>query len=281
MEEFLTRLEQALRAAHVPHPEEIIEKYRRRVALAHEADMTDEETLRMFGKIEDIVDKYRSSDSSAVAEIVTPNDWTFSLEDAYADTITLHRSQASGISYIVPNSLKEKLKVSLKEKEFSLADTDKGITRIIRSPRGEIIVNIGPDVSFDRFYLSTVSGKVDLCSLNANQAEIRTVSGRIAGGHLFADTVRIHTVSGTAEFSGIHSRECRLSTVSGDYTVRDICVDDADFETINGDIEMTGRILSFKASTLNGHILLNEKKISPSLADRFNGMFQKKEETDR
>ena len=58
-EEYLEKLKIVLEANNIDNVDEIVEKYKKRFVLAKDADMSDEEAIKILGDPEQVVKKYK------------------------------------------------------------------------------------------------------------------------------------------------------------------------------------------------------------------------------
>lgn len=251
--EYLANLEKALIANHIDNYQEIVEKYRKRFELAASADMTEEEAIKMMGSVESVVRKYVINNETEYKDT-----YSLKLDTALADKIVIKNTEQQGITVNMDEELFEKININRNEKKLTISD--KFGKSLFRKARGKVLIEVGPNVIFDLFSISTVSCDVEICSVNARKYTVQNVSGDYHIERINADEVRLTTVSGDYDILRIKAQNLRISTVSGDVKVSYLDIDNAIFDTISGDIAVSGRIKTKKGSCISGNINYTEIK---------------------
>ena len=246
-EEYLISLELALINAGVNDYEEIVEKYRKRFELAAMADMTTDEAIKMMGSIESVVKKYVGDEKSEYFDV-----YTFKLEDALASNIVIKRGSKSGIVVKVDEELLDKLNIQHQDNKLSI--TDKFGKSFFRKCRGSILIEIGDNIKFDKFEISTVSSDVEVCAINTIKTVFYTVSGDFDVDKIISEDVLLNSVSGDFNVGRIKTNEIRINTVSGDVDVSYIEAEKAIFDTVSGDINVCGKLKLKRGSSITGSI---------------------------
>lgn len=249
--EYLRNLELMLKAYNVENYLEIVEKYKKRFDLASDADMTEEEAIKMMGSVESVCKKY-----AGVEETIYYDVYSLKIDTALAEEIIVKKSEKNGIVINIDDELSDRLNINNSERKINISD--RFGKSFFRRARGRIFVEIGPNVKFDSFEIKTVSSDVEICDVNSKKYLISTVSGDFNIEKINADEVRINTVSGDLDILRIKSNNLRISTISGDADVSYIDVINAVFDTISGDIEVTGKILNKRGSSISGNITYNK-----------------------
>lgn len=246
-EEYLKSLELALIDAKVDNYEEIVEKYRKRFELAALADMTTDEAIKMMGSVESVVNKYSNCDKTEYYDV-----YTFRLDDALASEIKIINGSKPGIVINVDEELIDKLNINHQEHKITI--TDKFGKAFFRKCRGSILIEIGDNVKFDKFEVSTVSCDVEIGSINCIKCNIHSVSGDFDIEKIIAEDVNLTTVSGDFDVNRIKTNEIRINTVSGDADISYIEAEKAIFDTISGDIDVCGKLKLKRGSSISGSI---------------------------
>ena len=252
--EYLQELETSLKNFKVENYEEIVEKYRKRFVLANDAGMTEEEAIKMMGSVESVCKKYVfTEDTTNYYDF-----FEFKLEDALASEIKFIRSDKDGIVVNVDEDLIDKLNIN--RMDHKLVINDKFAKSFFRKRKGNILIEIGPNIKFTKFDISTVSCDVEICDVEAQKFSIHNVSGDYEIEKLICDNINLTTVSGDFDINRITTKEIKISTVSGDADIRYIKADIAIFDTISGDITLCGRVKLKRGSSISGSI--NYKEIN-------------------
>lgn len=246
-EEYLISLELALANAGVKDHFEIVEKYRKRFELAALADMTVDEAIKMMGSVESVVKKYVGEEKSSYFEV-----YTFKLDDALASEIIIKNGSKPGIVVNVDEELIDKLNIHHQDNKLLI--TDKFGKSFFRKCRGSILIEIGDNIKFDKFEVSTVSCDVEVSSINAIKTVFYTVSGDFDIEKIVSEDVLLNSVSGDFSVGRIKTNDIRINTVSGDVDVSYIEADKAIFDTISGDINVCGKLKLKRGSSITGSI---------------------------
>lgn len=246
-EEYLKSLELALSEAGVSDYLDIVEKYRKRFELATLADMTTDEAIKMMGSVESVVNKYSNGEKTEYFDV-----YTFRLDDALANEIIIKKGSKPGIVINVDEELMDKLNISHQENKITI--TDKFGKGFFRKCKGSILIEIGDNVKFDKFEVSTVSCDVEIGFINAIKCVLYTVSGDFEVEKVIAEEVLINSVSGDFDVNRIKTKEIRINTVSGDVDISYIEADKAIFDTISGDIDVCGKLKLKRGSSISGSI---------------------------
>ena len=246
-EEYLISLELALNNAGVSNVSEIVEKYRKRFELAALADMTTDEAIKMMGSVESVVKKYIDDENVEYYDV-----YTFKLEDALASNIIIKKGTKPGIVINVDEELLDKLNIQHQDNKLSI--TDKFGKSFFRRCRGSILIEIGDNIKFDKFEISTVSCDVEVCAINTIKTSFYTVSGDFDIDKISAEDILLNSVSGDFNVGRIKTNEIRINTVSGDVEVSYIEADKAIFDTISGDINVCGKLKLKRGSSITGSI---------------------------
>ncbi|MBE6131271.1 MAG: hypothetical protein E7183_06070 [Erysipelotrichaceae bacterium] len=246
-EEYLISLELALVNAGISNADEIVDKYRKRFELAALADMSVDEAIKMMGSVESVVKKYIDNENVEYYDV-----YTFKLEDALASNIVIKKGTKPGIVINVDEELLDKLNIQHQDNKLSI--TDKFGKSFFRRCRGSILIEIGDNIKFDKFEISTVSCDVEVCAINTIKTSFYTVSGDFDIDKIIAEDVLLNSVSGDFNVSRIKTNEIRINTVSGDVEVSYIEADKAIFDTISGDINVCGKLKLKRGSSITGSI---------------------------
>lgn len=274
MNEFLKRLEEELNRVGATNKEEILSKYRRRFELAKEAGMSESETLEKLGSIDRILAEEGFCIS---AEARCYRSYEVDISDSLAESIHFRLVDGDQVAYVVSSDLERNLDVVMNDREMRIKDKSGGESD---KKYGEMIVNIGRDLALSTVKISCVSAKCYLDDLKAKNFVFKMVDGELSAGLLEAETIRISSVSGNVSCAGIDAVSLNFKTVQSDADFGAVHVENANFYSVKGNIRMSGEIKESKVTSLNGTVWLNDKKLKPSLSDKFNGLFRKKEKPE-
>lgn len=269
MNEFLKRLEEELDRVGSANKEEILSKYRRRFELAKEAGMSEREAIEKFGSIERILAEEGLCIPTEAREY---RSYEVDISDSLAERIYFHLVDGDQVAYVVSSDLEKNLDVVMNEREMKIKDKTGGESD---KKYGDMTVNIGRDLALSRVKISCVSAQCRFDDLKAKEFVFKMVDGKFDAGFLKAETIRISSVSGDISCAGIDAKNLNLKTVQSDADLGTVHAENASFYSVKGKIRADGEIKQSKVTTLNGSVLLNDKKMKPSLSEKFNGLFRK------
>jgi len=101
----------------------------------------------------------------------------------------------------------------------------------------EVLIPHALSDDFDRFHVNTVSGRVLVSNIEAEDFNVRTTSGRIELRDITAPRLTAATTSGRIELFDIASANLNASTTSGRIEITDIEADEIQLRTVSGRIE--------------------------------------------
>ena len=155
---------------------------------------------------------------------------------------------------------------SLRDREEMVVNIDGGTLRIYFAERHtfqtnmpskqlEILIPYALSEHFADFHVNTVSGRIEVSDIGANDVSLRTTSGRIVISGIDADEIHLQTVSGRIETRNTVTPDLQTQTTSGRHELF------GDFERVNarstsGRIEVTSTTVpeSLTARTTSGRI---------------------------
>jgi len=149
-------------------------------------------------------------------------------------------------------------------------DMRRGSSRFRNTPtkRLEVLIPHGLAGDFDRFHVDTVSGRVEVRGITAEDFVISTVSGRIELTDITAPTVRASTTSGRIELLAVQGEEIRLHTISGRIVTRDTVADHLDTNTTSGRHELSGTFGYVNVWSTSGRIEVTSTIVPERLTAR-------------
>lgn len=250
--EYLELLESSLKDYNIKDYEAIVEKYRKRFILASDAGMTEQEAIKMMGSVESVCKKYMvEEDNTSYYEY-----FEFKLDVALAEDIVFKRSNKNGITVNVDEKLIDKLNIN--RLDHKLIINEKFGKGLFRKRSGNILIEIGQNIKFSKFDISTVSSDVFICDIDATKFSVHNVSGDYEIERIVCENLNLATVSGDFEINRIIAKEIKVSTVSGDADIKYIEADTAIFDTISGDINIRGNVKLKRGSSITGSINYKE-----------------------
>ena len=142
-----------------------------------------------------------------------------------------------------------------------------------------------PQRHWEQLEISTTNGDVDIHDgvLEADAVSLRTVSGDMELDSLEVQRLEAESTSGDLELSGIKARRLEVTTTSGDLSLTGSECDELLFhstsgdldgtdvtaavlvETISGDVSLSGTIRALKADSASGDLELSSEKLPETL----------------
>lgn len=275
-EDFLKEIEEAAEKKGV-NADKIIEKYKRRYALALEAGFTEEEALEKFGKAEDIVNaecdnekptektyekpKYNAETDGFLsdndnADDVSGND--FIIEIAHGFDLTVISDDSHGISCRTEGAFGEFYDITATEKSLKVKPKANS-GNMKTGKRGELTVYVDKNLTFNNVLLSSAAGDTDASefSVKTRNFEISSAGpGDIDFGEIEASgKAVIKTVSGDLNVGYLSSPSVKLSTVSGDADIETVITDMLKISSVSGDVNLeTAKAKSLEVSAVSGDV---------------------------
>ena len=298
-EDFLKKIEEEADKKGV-NADKIIEKYKRRYALALEAGFTEEEALEKFGSAEDIVnaeccDKPTEKpsekpkfDDEANDNEISGND--FIIEIAHGFDLTVISDDSHGISCRTEGAFGEYYDITATEKSLKVKPKENsGNMKVGR--RGELTVYVDKNLTFNNVLLSLAAGDTDASDFSvktrnfeissagsgdidfgeieaSGKAVIKTVSGDLDIEYLSSPSVKLSTVSGNADIGEIIADSLKISSVSGDVDIEKAKAKSVEVSVVSGDVEISGDVGQYRTSCVSGSVTINGSEVSETVSDK-------------
>jgi len=132
----------------------------------------------------------------------------------------------------------------------------------------EVLIPYTLSDNFDRFHVSTISGRVLVSDIGADDFNVSTTSGRIELRDITAAQVNASTTSGRIELTDIEAEEVQLRTVSGRIEARRTEADSLRTNTTSGRHELSGDFGYVNARSVSGRIEITSTSVPESLTAR-------------
>ncbi|MCL2841977.1 MAG: DUF4097 domain-containing protein [Oscillospiraceae bacterium] len=129
----------------------------------------------------------------------------------------------------------------------------------------EILIPRTLSENFEDFHVNTVSGRVDVSNIGANDVAISTTSGRIELRGITTQSLNASTTSGRIELSGVQAEEGTLRTVSGRIEAFNTEVGRLQTQTTSGRHDLSGSFDTVNARSVSGRIELTSRVVPDSL----------------
>lgn len=275
-EEFLKKIEEEANKKGI-NADKIIEKYKRRYALALEAGFTEEEALEKFGKAEDIVNaecdnekptekltekasekpyEKQKFDGEASDNESSGND--FIIEIAHGFDLTIISGNMNGISCETDGAFDEYYDITATEKSLKVKPKANS-GNMKAGKRGELTVYVDKNLTFNNVLLSSAAGDTDASEffVKTRNFEISSAgSGDIDFGKIEAsEKAIIKTVSGDLNVGYLSSPSVKLSTVSGDADIEEAVAESLKISSVSGDVDIEkAKAKSVEVSTVSGDV---------------------------
>lgn len=295
-EDFLKEIEEKAEKKGI-NADKIIEKYKRRYALALEAGFTEEEAIEKFGSAEDIINaecgdenKFEKPkfDGEATDNEISGND--FIIEIAHGFDLTIISGNMRGISCETDGAFDEYYDITATEKSLKVKPKSNS-GNMKTGKRGELTVYVDKNLTFNNVLLSSAagdtdaseffvktrnfeissagSGDVDFGEIEASgKAVVKTVSGDLNIGYLSSPSVKLSTVSGDADIEEAVAESLKISSVSGDVDIEKAKAKSVEVSTVSGDVEISGDVGQYKASCVSGSVTINGSEVSETVSDK-------------
>ena len=134
--------------------------------------------------------------------------------------------------------------------------------------RLEILVPYSLSDSWDGFQINTVSGRVTISDMQANDFVVGTVSGRIELSGITATALNASTTSGRIELRSVQADDIQLHTVSGRIEMRNTQTDNLRTNTTSGRHELSGSFGYVNARSTSGRIEIESTIVPERLTAR-------------
>ena len=165
----------------------------------------------------------------------------------------------------------------LRENEYLRLNTDGNILaiyftehQIIRnnmpSKQLEILIPYTLNENFESFHVNTVSGRIEISNIHANDFTANTVSGRIELSSITSKALSATTTSGRIELASVQAEEIYLQTISGRIVTIDTQAQSLHTNTVSGRHELSGGFDMVSARSTSGRIELTSTIVPEHLA---------------
>lgn len=275
-EDFLKEIEEKAEKKGI-NADKIIEKYKRRYALALEAGFTEEEALEKFGNAEDIINaesgnekptenltekasekpyEKQKFDGEATDNEISGND--FIIEIAHGFDLTIISGNMRGISCETDGAFDEYYDITATEKSLKVKPKSNS-GNMKTGKRGELTVYVDKNLTFNNVLLSSAAGDTDASefSVKTRNFEISSAgSGDVDFGEIEASgKAVVKTVSGDLNIGYLSSPSVKLSTVSGDADIEEAVAESLKISSVSGDVDIEkAKAKSVEVSTVSGDV---------------------------
>ena len=141
--------------------------------------------------------------------------------------------------------------------------------RILRnnlpSKQLEVLIPYALSESFESFHVNTVSGRVYVENINADDFLVNTVSGRIELVNISASMLNTATTSGRIELNTVQATDAHLRTVSGRITADNTEIQNINSNTTSGRHELNGSFENVSVRSASGRIEVRSEIVPENL----------------
>jgi len=130
----------------------------------------------------------------------------------------------------------------------------------------EILIPRELSENFENFHINTVSGRVEVRGMSADDVTVSTTSGRIELQQITAQALNAATTSGRIELSSIQAEEISLRTVSGRVETHNVETGRLQTQTTSGRHELYGSFGTVNARSVSGRIGVISQVVPERLA---------------
>lgn len=273
-DEYLKKLENELDKIGATNKDEIIEKYRKRYDFGQEAEMNEDEIEAMLGNPCDIAGKYGDVCKN---EIILPDDNEFDFKinisvlnddleiiDSDCDKPKVDMSETDPDIYVLEENDKM-LSLKVKKRSFFSFNRKSGAVKLYISKR----------IKYNDISISTTSGDIKSCDINALNLEINAVSGDVKIENVDADEFSLNLVSSDVLIDNIFGKNIAIETVSGDVKIDFLVSNITRIETVSGDVFINQAKGNIKSSSISGDIIINNDKNNTNVIDYLKGVVKR------
>lgn len=276
--EFLQALKQELVNHQVTNYVDAINKYEARFKLAEEAGFSEEEAASKFGDPKEIAMKYinKALDSSTKKETAS-KDTSTTQEGPH---ITSGKPYTIVLSLVADDIKLEYGDVAEPYVNFNDAnpddylikkDSDQSFFRLEFVPkmkffskmhRSHITLTLPKDISLGSLSINSVSSKVILGDVIADDLRLSTVSGNIIIDSIRSKYLSFSMVSGNVKAKSIVGETVKLNTVSGSLNASYGEIDNMSVNGVSGNVIFDGgKVHNVKSSILSGKVVVGGESI--------------------
>ena len=276
--EFLQILKQELVNHQVTNYADAVNKYEARFKLAKEAGFSEEEAASKFGNPKDIAMKYinKAMDSSAEEE-KSEKDVSAAQEGPH---ITSGRPYTVILSLVADDIRLEYGDVAEPYVSFNDAnpddylikkDSDQNFFRLEFVPkmkffskmhRSHITLTLPKDIYIGSLSINSVSSKIILGDVIADDLRLSTVSGNIVIDSIRSKYLSFSMVSGNVSAKSIVGETVKLNTVSGSLRASYGKIENMSVNGVSGNVVFDGgSIHNVKSSILSGKVVVQGESI--------------------
>jgi len=149
----------------------------------------------------------------------------------------------------------EHLKFNINDGVLTINFTDRRILRsLMLSKQLEVHIPYRLSKSLKHLHINTVSGRIEVSSINADELIIKTASGRIELADTHTQTLKASTTSGRIELSTVQADKVDLQTVSGRIVATGTKTQSLQANTTSGRHELSGSFQKINAGSVSGRI---------------------------
>jgi len=109
---------------------------------------------------------------------------------------------------------------------------------------------------FADFNITTVSGRVIIDDINADNLSVRTTSGRIELSNSTTKNIELQTTSGRIELENVFGKNANLRTVSGRIVAESTHLESINTHTTSGRHELAGRFYDVESRSTSGRLVI-------------------------
>ena len=129
----------------------------------------------------------------------------------------------------------------------------------------EILIPQSMSADFESFRVNTVSGRVEITGMGANDFAVSTTSGRVELRNITSQTLHASTTSGRIELSSVAADGITLRTVSGRIEAVNTEAGRLQTQTTSGRHELSGSFEEVSARSVSGRIEVRSQVVPESL----------------
>jgi len=256
-ENFINELKEKARELGIDG-DSLINTYEKWYQLGLDAGLDEEEIVRRFGSIDQILQPKEKNEESiqeySALEISVGSSVDLIVEKGNSASIEFDDEE--DMQYF--DVINDGKKICLKEKNH------KSITGL-----SDITIRIPENSFFKDIEMNLVSGNLEVdMDLSYENMNISAVSTDISmNGLAKGKATKISNVSGDVEIEKLVTLTMDISTVSGDFNIEQSAIKKLEVSTISGDVDISGNVEQVDTSSISGEVTINHQSQKTSLKD--------------
>ena len=247
---YFDNLKNVLIENNINDSESIIQKYLMWYDAGIKLGITHDEIIDKFGTPQSIVEEYLRLYENL------KGDFNFLIK-TYQDNIDILYSIDEKTNVLVKNIDQTAYNVVKTDKLLKIEYIDNKLDK--RRKPGNIRIELPISKKLNNVFLSTVSGEINVFSINSHRTLVETVDGDIFIDEIKSIEMKITSDVGKIFGTNYKCQKCILSTVSSNIHIESLDADISKVETISGNIYVDSLKGVIAAKSMSGDIIINNE----------------------